>query len=413
VLQAFAAGSATRPGTARRATICFAGEARYTRPLSESDARRFAGLRNLGDVFVLGFATGPWPRSFVQDARFYLLPNPSAPLVRYAAMALGAPVLLAWLLWRHDIDVIVAQSPYSGALAALVAAAARRLGRTPILVVEAHGDFEAVVLYRRVPFEALYRRALRATARFALRRADLLRGVSSSTSEQLRRLGGRQPLVQFLAWTDLDVFATAEAPESGRHRGDILFAGVIARVKGLHHLVRAFARLAADVDGIRLVIAGREADATYAAHIRAEVQAAGLTERVAFVGAVTQQRLAGLMAACRVFVLPSLSEGLPRAVVEAMATGAPVIASRVGGVPELIANDDTGWLVPAGDEDALGHRLRWVLANPEAAERVGARARAAVSARFSTQHWFDGYARILAAAAELREPRPAHQQQSR
>jgi glycosyltransferase involved in cell wall biosynthesis len=409
VLEAVTAGRATRPHTARRSALCFAGEARYAQPLSESDARRFAGLRNLGEVFVLGFSSGPRPRRFVQEASFYLLPNLPAPLLRYAVMALGAPLLLAWLLWRHDIGVIVAQSPYTGALAALVAAAARRLGRTPTLVVEAHGDFEAAAgLYRRIPFEGLYRRALRSVARFALRRAHVLRGVSISTSEQLRRLGGGQPLVQFIAWTDLDVFLSAGALQTPRTRDDILFAGIIARVKGVHHLVRAFARLAADMDGIRLVIAGREADAAYAAQVRAEVQAAGLTERVFFVGEVTQQRLAGLMAKCGVFVLPSLSEGLPRAVVEAMATGAPVIASSVGGVPELIANDDTGWLIPAGDEDALGDRLRSVLADPDAADRVGAHARAAVSQRFSTKNWFDGYARILAVAAELRDSRRGH-----
>jgi glycosyltransferase involved in cell wall biosynthesis len=410
LLQGVAAGRATHSRTARRSVMCFAGEARYTQPLSESDARRFAGLRNLGDVFVLGFAIGPRPQCFEQDARFYLLPNLPVPLVRYAAMVLGTPVLLTWLLWRHDIDVIVAQSPYTGALAALVTAIARRLGRKPMLVVEAHGDFEAVVLYRRIPFERLYRHVLRAVARFALRRADAFRGVSTYTSEQLRRLGGSKPLVQFLAWTDLDIFLTAGAVKTSRMRGDILFAGVIARVKGVHHLVRVFARLAADVEGVRLVIAGREADATYAAQIRAEVHAAGLTERVVFVGEVTQQRLADLMAACRVFVLPSLSEGLGRAVVEAMACGAPVIASRVGGVPELIVNDETGWLVPAAEENALDDRLRWVLANSEAAERVGTRARAAVSARFSTKHWFDGYARILAVAAQLRDSAPAQQQ---
>jgi glycosyltransferase involved in cell wall biosynthesis len=250
---------------------------------------------------------------------------------------------------------------------------------------------------------------MRAAARFALRRADVLRGVSDSTSEPLRRLAGTRPLVQFLTWTDVDIFVAAGERDIPRVGGDILFAGVIARVKGLHHLVRAFARVAPEVDGVRLVIAGRTLDASYAAQIRAEAQASGLAERVAFVGEVTQRQLAGMMAACRVFVLPSLAEGLPRAAVEAMATGAPVIASRVGGVPDLIANDDTGWLVPAGDEDALGHRLRWVLANPHAAERVGARARAEVSRRFSTKQWFDGYARILALAAELRDAGLPHQ----
>lgn len=391
------------PRSARRWKLCFAGGARYGQPLNETDARKFAGLRTLGDVFVLGFAKGPRPQRFFQDARFYLLPNVPAPLLRYAAMMVVGPLMLSWLTWRHGIDVIVAQCPYTGAMAALVKCAARWLGRAPVLVVEGHGDFEAIFLYRRVLAEALYRRAMRAMARFALRRADVLRGVSDFTSEQLRQVAGHRPLVQFLTWTDLDVFVTAGGQEIPRVPGDILFAGVIARVKGLHHLLRAFSGLAEERDDIRLVIVGREADATYAAQMRAEILARGLTERVVFVGEVTQQRLAGLMAACAVFVLPSLSEGFGRVVVEAMATGTPVIASRVGGLAELIADDQTGWLVSVGDEDALRDRLRWVLANPRAAEGVGAKARAVATGRFSAAQWFEGYAQILAIAAELRD----------
>jgi glycosyltransferase involved in cell wall biosynthesis len=384
----------------------FIGGARYSEPLGETDARKLAALKNFCDLFVLGFAKGVRPRCFVEGGHFYLLPNAPTPLLRYAEMAVFGPLVMSWLVWRHRVDVIVAQSPYTGAIAALVKQAAAWVGRELTIVIESHGDFEgAVFLYRRVWCGDLYRRVMRATSRFALRRADVLRGISNCTSAQLRRAGGCGRLVQFPAWTDLDVFFAAGARGTPRASGDILFAGTIAPIKGVHYLVRAFAALAEEVEEARLIIAGREVDSTYAARVRAEMSASWLTERIFFVGEVPQPRLAELMASCGVFVLPSLSEGLGRVVIEAMATGAPVVASRVGGVVEVITHGVTGWLVAAGEEETLRDGIRHALVNRPEAEAVGERARDWARGHLSGNSWRDGYARILAIAAELREER--------
>jgi glycosyltransferase involved in cell wall biosynthesis len=384
--------------------VCFVGGGRYAEPLSESDTRRFASLRSLCQVFVLGFAKDRYrPRLVADVARFYLLPDARAPLLRYAEMAILGPMLISWLVWRHGVDVIVAQSPYAGAIAVLVKGAMAWMPRAPVVVVESHGDFqEAVFLYRRVVGRALYRRLMRAAARFAVRRADVLRGVSDYTRRQLRRVGGGSRCVQFPAWTDLDLFVAAGAQRISRGSGDILFAGVIAPIKGVHHLVGAFAGLAAEVEGARLILAGRDTDGPYVARLRARVRALRLHERVLFVGEVPQRRLAELMAACGVFVLPSLSEGLGRVVIEAMATGAPVVATRVGGIAEVITDGVTGWLVAAGDEQALQDRLRHAVVNRPEAEAVGERARQWVAGHVARNGWLEGYARILAIAADLR-----------
>jgi len=208
--------------------------------------------------------------------------------------------------------------------------------------------------------------------------------------------------VQFPAWMDLDLFVAAGAQGIGRGSGDILFAGVMAPIKGVHHLLGAFAGLAAEVEGTRLILAGRDADGPYVARLRARIRALRLHERVLFVGDVPQRRLAELMATCGVFVLPSLSEGLGRVVIEAMATGAPVVATRVGGIAEVITDGVTGWLVAAGDEQALQDRLRHAVVNRPEAEAVGERARQWVAGHVARNGWLEGYTRILAIAADLR-----------
>jgi glycosyltransferase involved in cell wall biosynthesis len=96
--------------------------------------------------------------------------------------------------------------------------------------------------------------------------------------------------------------------------------------------------------------------------------------------------------------LPSFSEGLGRVVVEAMATSTPVIGSRVGGIPEVIQDGVTGFLVPPGDEPALADKIRWVLEHPAETDTMGRNARIFAERFFSTQVYVRGYQQIFEAA---------------
>jgi glycosyltransferase involved in cell wall biosynthesis len=102
-----------------------------------------------------------------------------------------------------------------------------------------------------------------------------------------------------------------------------------------------------------------------------------------------------------VFVLPSLSEGLRRVVIEAMATGTPVIGSAVGGILELIEEGLTGFLVPPADDMALADRLRWVLQHPHEVCQMRDSARLFAQRFFSTEVYVRGYRTIIEAADAL------------
>jgi glycosyltransferase involved in cell wall biosynthesis len=103
-----------------------------------------------------------------------------------------------------------------------------------------------------------------------------------------------------------------------------------------------------------------------------------------------------LLAAFDVFVLTSRTEGLPLVLLEAMATGLPVVATAVGGIPDLIEQEVTGYLVPPGDEGELVRRLVWLATNPEAGLRVGATARQAALRRYSLEQMAEGYETLYA-----------------
>jgi glycosyltransferase involved in cell wall biosynthesis len=346
-------------------------------------------------MVVIAFASSPRPRRFTQHAHFYLLPLLPVSVLRYAEMFLFTPLLVLWLIIRHGVQVIIAQSPYEGAVGALAKQIAHLLGKRVALIIESHGDFETVVFSQRaIALSGLYRRFMKRTAQYAFRHADLLRPVSSVTEAQMRRYAPHIPLQRFMAWTDSTAFSQTPRSKTLSETHDIIYAGVLIPLKGLHFLIDAFARLASDFPDACLWLVGKPENQDYAVQLEAQVQERRLANRVHFVGAVLQPELAAYMGRSRVLVLPSSSEGTPRVVLEAMLCGMPVIASRVGGIPDMIQEGVNGYLLPPGDVDSLATRLADVLRDPQI-ELMGQRARAFADSLFSEQAYVEGYRRLL------------------
>jgi glycosyltransferase involved in cell wall biosynthesis len=136
--------------------------------------------------------------------------------------------------------------------------------------------------------------------------------------------------------------------------------------KGLLHLVEA----ARAVPGAVFLIAG---DGPERAAVEAAARRSGVEERVRLLG--PRDDVPALLAACDIFVLPSLFEGAPLAILEAMATARPVVASRIGGVDELVLDGVTGLLVPPADPAALAAAILRLTASPELRVRLGDAAR--------------------------------------
>jgi glycosyltransferase involved in cell wall biosynthesis len=381
--------------------VCFIGGARYSDPLDPTNAKKFRALEQLGEIFVIGFSQDLKPRRFSEHGHFYLLPKFPLPVLRYLVMFTTSPVLAHWLIWRHGVHILVAQSPYEGFAAAIAKVVAGFFGQRIVLIVENHGDFEvSLFLQRRVHLPGLHGLLMRITARLALHHTDLLRAISNSTQEQLQRWAPYKPIVQFPTWTNIDAFL--EVGDNGaRRHPEIVYAGVLTPLKGVHHLINAFAQLAPEFPSARLLIIGREENAGYANKLRHQVARLSLDRRVAFLGEIPQAELARWIARVAVFVLPSLSEGLGRVVVEAMATGTAVIGSRVGGIPEMLQDGKTGFLVPPGDETALVERLRWVLLHFDEAQAMGTRAKEFARSFFSTDAYVNGYRQLFTIAQNV------------
>jgi glycosyltransferase involved in cell wall biosynthesis len=167
---------------------------------------------------------------------------------------------------------------------------------------------------------------------------------------------------------------------ASRTRRVVGTAARLVPVKGLVDLVRAFAVVRSEVEDTRLEIAGSGPERPL---LEREVDMLGLTSAVDFLG--WRCDLLQLLPTWDVFAQASLEEGFGIAALEAMAAGLPVVATRVGGVPELVKDGETGWLVPRGDVRALAARLRALLLDPETRLAMGAAARARAKADFSVE----------------------------
>lgn len=377
-----------------KTSVCWISSARYTHPLDAMTARKWQLMAALSDydIHIVGFSTSLRPRRFTEHVSFTLLPQPPTAPLRYLSIFLLGPLLVTYLALRHHAEILVAQSPFEGAIGAAVKRFARIFGRRPRLIIENHNNFEEdLFLQRRIPLQSLYRRLMLTAARFAFRHADALRVISSSTAERARHYAPDLPQARFMTFSDTDVFQRAERRVAVEAASDIVYAGVLIPRKGVHHLLNAFAAL--DQPHAQLRLVGHAENADFAASLRQQAEQLGISDRVHFHGAVSQAELADAFAAARVMVLPSLSEGLGRVVVEAMLLGTPVIGSRVGGIPDLIEPGVSGWLVEPGDEAELAAALRDAFQSD--VKTMGAKARAFASEFFSPRSYVAGYQELF------------------
>jgi glycosyltransferase involved in cell wall biosynthesis len=173
--------------------------------------------------------------------------------------------------------------------------------------------------------------------------------------------------------------------------------GWLTDIKGHEYLITAVAMLKPDFPSLHLVIIG-SGDRYEALSQQAEL--AGLCDAVHFLG--HRDDIDVCLGGMDLFVLPSLNEGMGRALIEAMAAGLPVIASRVGGIPSVIAHEQTGLLVPPRDAHALAEALRRLLDRPEWAKQLGVAASHSVDSRYGSVSMVHAIESIFTEALSVR-----------
>jgi glycosyltransferase involved in cell wall biosynthesis len=173
----------------------------------------------------------------------------------------------------------------------------------------------------------------------------------------------------------------AAAPDPEASAPYLLFVGRLASNKGLLTLIDAFASFSRRHAEARLVLVGE--DGGMAGAVRERARAAGVGDRVRLLGHLASDaRLAGLYRGARLTVLPSAYEAFGLVLLESMAEGTPVVATSVGGIPEVVEDGRSGLLVPPGDAPALEAAIERLWTDRELAERMGRYGRTEVVPRY-------------------------------
>ena len=272
---------------------------------------------------------------------------------------------LAKILWRVRPDILAFNTP------------------KPILIGSLVSHFipvRARIIFRRVSFPLRKNLFTRLKYRWGI---HCIIAISESIRSQLRADGIPLSLIKTIyEGLDIRCFPQADTPKK-RCSVDPAVIGCIAHLspeKGINHLIHA-ASLIPDVRArMRFIIVG---DGKCRQDLEGNVRERGLEGCFQFAG--FQDQTSGYLVSFDIFVLPSLSEGLSSAILSAMASSLPVVATRVGGIPELIRNEEEGLLVPPGDPAALAQALIRLCNEPETCLRLGRQGRARVEKFFTLE----------------------------
>ena len=290
---------------------------------------------------------------------------------RKLGVAAGAWLDVLWrlVLGRVSLLHVHIASDMSFWRKAMFIVPARMLG-VPYLLHVHGGDFLGFYNHRSLPTAQAFIRWIYRGAHRVIVLSEEWRGILASVEPASRIVVIPNP-VEIPAWS-----ARLMDPPP-----QVLFLGVLEERKGVHDLLRAWARVVARHPKARLVLAGTGSDRAVA-----ELAATlGIAGSVAMPGWVGPDERARLLRASWAFALPSHLEAMPMAVLEAMAAGLPVVATNVGGIPTAVSHGVSGFLVEPRDPGALAQSLDALLANAGMRRSMGEAGRNRATEFFSAE----------------------------
>lgn len=254
-------------------------------------------------------------------------------------------------------------------------------GRTYVggSLVTAHGSGESY--WRKSHLNYVTRRSV-------LRRFDTVISVSNHLEQRMVKLVGNAPPHHRTIYNgvDTELFRPSSNPVEAKRRlgleGEhvLLCVGRLSPEKGLATLISSLPMIRQEIPNARLLICGK---GKMESQLRTQSQALGVDGIIEFRGSVPQEQIPPYYDAADVVLVPSIKEALGIVNLEAMSMMRPVVASKVGGIPEIVKNNETGLLVPPSDPSSLAEAVLKLHGDPELGVRLGRNGRRCVEERFT------------------------------
>lgn len=289
-------------------------------------------------------------------------------LDKKAGFSMYTIIKLAWLLKREKIHIVHSHNP--GAM--IYAAIAARIARIPVVINTRHG------------------RNIKIVNRYVWAMNDSIVSISKDAQNRLLEYNHINPKLARVIYNGIKI----HVPESKRKQikgiaeGDMVVAtvGRLVPDKDYFTLLDAFAQTIKIFKNAKLLFVG---DGVLRQELESYCADLGLKNNVIFLG--FRQDVAELLGCADIFVLSSLTEGISLALLEAMSAGLPVVATDVGGNPEVVANGDSGFLVPARNPEMMAEKIATLLLNSGLAHSMGETGRHIVETSFSLERMLNDY----------------------
>jgi glycosyltransferase involved in cell wall biosynthesis len=315
-------------------------------------------------------------------------------LLRYWRFALSASKKIEELSKKIGFDIIHANLP-------LVPSFAIPRDSAKALVCAVHSTWkgEAMVTKRDSPKELnpnekmmlRFNLLLRYYEKKLMKRSDALIAVSKYTVSELTELYGIGNKKIHVIYNGVDI--NKFKPRSDRaelrrefgleeKRKIVLFVGRLYYRKGLEILLHSVPTVTQEFGDVKFVISGTGFKKKEQS-LRDLAKELGIEDYVIFLGYVPDEKLPNLYSASDIFVLPAIYENFPFAILEAQATALPVISTKVGGIPEFLADNENGFLIDPGEPAQLTERVLTLLKDPKLAKEMGEQGRSLIEKKLS------------------------------
>jgi len=275
-------------------------------------------------------------------------------------------LFLLKLIVREKPDIVHTHSSKAGALGRLAA----WLARVPVILHTPHGH----VFYGH--FSHFASKVFLLIERVFDNITDCTIALTNGERNDYVKLSVSKPdkLVTIHSGVNVEAFMNSEIEleekrkslNIGSNDRVVGTVGWLLPIKGPVYLMNAMEQVWSKNSDVKLMFVGK---GELEAELRAMAKKTGYEDRVLFPG--WRNDIHEIMQTFDIFVLPSLNEGMGRVIVEAMAAGKPVVASRTGGIPDLVINGETGFLVEPGDSDGLAGAINHLLDNPALRQKMG------------------------------------------
>ncbi len=374
-------------------SVLWIGLEQFIFPLNETADEKYKILSNEFNPYVLSASNDKkWKKVNANGTEFYLMPIIGKLAYLFPFYITVLFFRTPYLIFKKKINVMVASDPFiPGSIAAFWKRVLfwKKLG----LVVEAFGNWtETPAAPLPKPLRWPVRGIIKLSSYWSISAADALRAESMVTLNKLKSYTKKDlPSDQFNLM-HMELFENTDVKINRKEdEYRMLFIGRVVKLKGVQHVIDILSQIKEKYPEAKLLVGG---DGEYIDDLRKLAKEKNVENKVEFLGNLGRRQVKEQLANCDLFLLPSMSEGRPRVLIEAMAMGKPMIASDVGAISEIVENGRNGFLIDPYKTEQLKEKIVYCLENKNKIKKQAEKENKEMLKNFGDRFTIKGWGRL-------------------